>query len=595
MHNQILIAAATVESSALGGFLIPTVAVASIVALFVTARAVASRYKTVPPNGIGVFYGRNYTYSYTDTAGNPAKGNRGFLVIQGGGKIQIPIVEKYEIMSTAAFQVEIQESQVPTAKNVPLNITAVATCRISQNPDEQSNAVQAFLGKREEEISTTISQILRGHVRSIIAKLTVEQILRDRAEFNKQVLEESSDEFRKLGIQIITLVVQDVQDSDGYIKALGKKETAAIIRDAAVATAEATKETEIKTSNAQRESAQVKAENAALVADAEKVRDIKIAEFKVQTETKKAEADMANAIAKTTQEQALRVKEAGRDAAQAEAGVAVQEKQAVLNQKKFEATIITEATAKAKAALIEADNQQQVAERTSQRVVIESTGKANALAKEGEGIASKTKTVAIADAEATKVRLTAQAEGDKATLLAAAEGNKATLLAVADGRRASLLAEAEGNEKALLAVANGKRAALLAEAEGTDKLAKALSELSESGRFIMVLDRLPSILDHGGEAGSKLLAAMFGPLGESLGAIKNVSIVDMGGNGGKGLNGFAGSIPTMVAEFFAKAKASGVDVTPLLKLLKMDPAKLAEMAGFIEVPADGTPKTDDKK
>jgi flotillin len=595
MHNQFLLAVASAESSsALGGFLIPVVAVASIVALVVTARAVASRYKTVPPNGIGVFYGRKYAYTYTDATGNSVKGTRGFMVIQGGGKIQIPVVEKYDVMSTAAFQVEIQENQVPTVKNVPVQITAVATCRISPNPDEQSNAVQAFLGKHQDEISKTIQEILRGHVRSIIAKLSVEQILRDRAEFNKQVLEESSDEFRKLGIQIITLVVQDVQDSDGYIKALGKKETAAIIRDAAIATAEATKETEIKTSNAQRESATVRAENAALVADAEKVRDIKIAEFRVQTESKKAEADMANAIAKTTQEQALRVKEAGRDAAQAEAGVAVQEKQAILNQKKFEATIITEATAKAKAALIDAENQQQVAERTSQRIVIESTGKANALVKEGEGQASKTRTIAIADAEATKVRLTAQAEGDKASLLAAAEGNKATLLAAADGRRASLLAEAEGNEKALLAVANGKRAALLAEAEGTEKLAEALEGLSESGRFIMVLDRLPLLLDRGGDAGAKMLAAMFGPLGESLGAIKSVSIVDMGGSGGKGLNGFASSIPSMVAEFFAKAKASGVDVTPLLKLLKMDPAKLAEMAGFVDVPADIVPKTDDK-
>ena len=571
MHNQLL-AAADVSS----GWLLPTVAVSAVVALFVTARAVASRYKTVPPNGIGVFYGRKYAYTYTDTAGNTVKGYRGFMVIQGGGKIQIPVVEKYDVMSTAAFQVEIKENQVPTVKNVPVQITAVATCRISQNPDEQSNAVQAFLGKEQNEISVTIQEILRGHVRSIIAKLSVEQILRDRAEFNKQVLEESSDEFRKLGIQIITLVVQDVQDSDGYIKALGKKETAAIIRDAAIATAEATKETEIKTSNALRDSAMVKAENAAQVADAEKVRDIKIAEFKVQTETKKAEADMANAIAKTTQEQALKVKEAQRDAAQAEAGVSVQEKQAILNQKKYEATTITEATAKAKAALIEADNAQQVAERTASRAVIESTGRANALIKEGEGVASKTRTVAAAEAEATRVRLTAEADG-----------NKATLLATADGRKASLLAEAEGSERSLLAVASGKRAALLAEAEGTEKLAKALAELSDSGKFIMILDRLPLLFDRGGDAGSKMLSAIFDPLGQSLGAIKNVSIVDMGGNGGKGVNSFAGSIPAMVAEFFAKAKASGIDVSPFLKLLKMDPAKLAEMAGFVETPPDG--------
>jgi hypothetical protein len=98
----------------------------------------------------------------------------------------------------------------------------------------------------------------------------------------------------------------------------------------------------------------------------------------------------------------------------------------------------------------------------------------------------------------------------------------------------------------------------------------------------MILDRLPLLLDKGGDAGQKMLSAVFNPLGTSLGAIKNVSIVEMGnsGNGKGGVEGFVGAIPGMVSEFFLKAKASGVDVTPLLNLLKMDPTKLAAMAGI---------------
>jgi flotillin len=585
MHNVLILAAAVESPGLLGGFFVPAIIIAVVIAVAVVGFIVASRYKTIPPNGIGVFFGREYSYNYTED-GQQKVGKRGFKIVTGGGKILLPVVERYEVMSTAAFQVEIQEQQVPTAKNVPVNITAVATCRVSPNPDEQSNAVQAFLGKSQEDIRNTISEILRGHVRSIIAKLSVEQILRDRAEFNKQVLEESSDEFRRLGIQIVTLVVQDVQDTEGYIKALGRKETAAIIRDAEIATAEAKKDTEVKTSNAAREAAEVKAQNASKVAEAEKNRDIQIAEFKVQTEGKKAEADLANAIAKTAQEQQLRVKEAARDAAAAEAGIAVQEKAATLNQKKLEATIIVEATAKAKAQLIEAENLQSVAERTARRLEIESVGKANAAVKEGEGIASKTRTIAGADAEATRVKLTAEAEGNRATQLANAEGVKANQLAVAEGRRATLLAEAEGAEKGLLATANGKRASLLAEAEGTEKLAEALKQLSEQGKFIMVLDRLPLLLDKGGEAGAKMLSAIFDPLGESVGAIKSVSIVDMAGNGKNGVTGFAGALPSMVTEFFLKAKASGVDVSPLLRLLKMDPAELAKMAGMVAPATD---------
>lgn len=582
--NKMLILAAT-EPGLLGGFFIPAIVIAVVIAVAIVGFIAASRYKTVPPNGIGVFYGRKYKYAYVE--GETTKwGTRGFDILTGGGRLLWPIIERWEVMSTAAFQLEIKENQVPTAKNVPVNIEAVATCRISSIPEEQANAVQAFLGKRPEEIGETVSEILRGHVRSIIAKLTVEQILRDRNEFNKQVLEESGDEFRRLGIQIITLVVQDVQDAEGYIKALGRRETAAIIRDAEIATAEAKKETEIKTSNALREAAEVKAQNAAKTADAEKHRDIQIAEFKVQTETKKAEADMANAIAKATQEQQLRVKEAQRDAAAAEAGVAVQEKQAAVNKKRYEATTIVEANAKAQAALIEAENLEKVASMTARRMEVEAQGAANAAVKEGEGIASKTKTIATAEAEATRVKL-----------LAEAEGNKATQLAIADGRRASLLAEAEGSEKALLATANGKRASLLAEAEGTEKLAEALKQLSEQGRLIMILDRLPELLRTGGDAGAKMLTAVFDPLGKSVGAIKSVSIVDMngGGDGKGGVAGFAGSIPSMVTEFFLKAKASGIDVTPLLKLLKMDPAELAKMANIVTGPIEDVSSSTTKK
>jgi flotillin len=406
-------------------------------------------------------------------------------------------------------------------------------------------------------------------MRSIIAGLTVEQILRDRAEFNKKVLEESADEFRKLGIQIITLVVQDVKDTLGYIQALGQQEVAEKKRDAAIKTAEADKETKIKVSDAQREAAQVAAQNAAKVADAEKDRDIQIAEFKVQTETKKAEADMANSIAKTTQEKNLRVLEADRDTAAAQAGISVQEQRAKLKERELNATLIVEANAKRDAAIIDADALQQVATRTAKRVEIEADGNRAAAIKEGEGIASRTKSIAVADADATRVKLTAEADGAKAAQLAIAAGSEANLLAAAKGTEAELLAKAKG----------------------TLELAEAMKSLDERGQLLLVLDKLPGLFDKGGDAGAKMLAAVFTPLGTSLGAIKQVSIVDMGGTDSKGgVAKFAGSIPSMLAEMLVKAEAKGIDIKPLLKLAKIDTGKLQQMIGLVDsvLPAETT-------
>ncbi len=546
----------------LSGLTIPAIAIAVVIAMVVVGLVVASRYKTVPPNAIGVFYGRKYVTK--DGV------ERGFKIVTGGGKLLIPVIERFKLMSVEAFQIAIEEAGIPTAKNVPVKIIAVATCRLSQNPDEQYNAVQAFLDKDGHAISETVHHILRGHVRSIIAKLSVEQILRDRNEFSKQVHEESSQEFKRLGIEIVNLVVQDVSDENGYIKALGQQETAGVIRDAAIATANADKETKIQVSNAQRDAAEVAAQNDAKQAEAIKKRDIQVAAFKTETETARAKADLANAIAKTSEEQTLRKAEAQRDAVAAEANIAVQEKQAVLTQKKLEATVIVEAEAQRKAALIKADAAEQVAQRTARQIETEANGRAAATIKDGEAQATRTRTIASAEAEATQ----------------------ATQLAHAKGVEANALATARGTEANLLATANGKKAALLAEAEGTEKLNAALANMSDSAKLIFILERLPNLLDKGGDAGSKMLASIFTPLGNSLGAIKNVSIVDMGGSDSKGgVARFAGSIPEAIAGMVAKAEALGVDVKPLLKLLKLDTSKLQEMIGLVDtvIPADEIP------
>lgn len=553
--------AAAGADSWLSNLAVPGIVIAIVVAMAFLGIIIASRYKAIPPNSIGVFYGRKYRY--LDENGKPQM--RGFRAVTGGGTLVWPIVEQYQVMSTAAFQVEIKEQGVPTRRNVPVNFEGVATCRISPNPHEQANAVQAFLGKDQESIAETIQQILRGHMRTIVGGLDVEQILRDRAEFNKRVLSESAEEFQRLGVQIVTLVVQDVKDAHGYIEALGKQEIAAKIRDAAIQTAEAEKETKIKVSNALRESAEVEAQNAVKVALAQKEKSVQEANFKVETESRRAAAETAFSISKAEQEKQLRVIEAERDARAAEAGIAVQEKMAALKERELQATLLTEAEAQRKAAIIKAEAEVEVARRNATRLEQEAEGKRAATVKDGDGQAVRTLRIAEAEAAAVVKRTTAEAEG----------------------KRAGLLAEAEGQKAHLMAVADGKQAALLAEATGTEKLAEALAKLSESGKLIMILDRLPSLLEKGGDAGAKVLAAVFEPLGESMGAIKQVSIVDMGGSGaGKsGVERFAGSIPGLVADVVAKAQAQGVDLTSLLKLLKIDPSRLQDMLGSIPVNA----------
>ena len=170
-------------------FLVPFMILLVVLAFVVVIRVMASRYKKIPPNQVGIFFGRKY--SYLDPADGKTK-SRGFRIVAGGGSLLWPIVENLQYMSTAAFQTTIDETNIPNRDNVKVSVKGVATCKISTTPEDLHNAAMAFLGKKDEEIERIVTNILIGHLRSIIGKLDIDQILRQRDTFNKQVVDESS-------------------------------------------------------------------------------------------------------------------------------------------------------------------------------------------------------------------------------------------------------------------------------------------------------------------------------------------------------------------------------------------------------------------
>ncbi len=522
----------------------PLMIILGALALIFILKAVAARYIKVPPNAVAVFFGRKYKYKSEDGSIQ----ERGFHILTGGGKILMPIIEQHDIMSTAAFQVEISEHNIPSAKNVGIDVHCVATCRLSNVPEDLANAVTAFLGKNEDYVRTFLQEILKGHLRSIIGKLEIDQLLRQRDDFNRQVLSESAEEFKRLGVQIVTLVIQEVKDAHGYIEALGKQAIAETMRDANIKVAEAEKETAIRVSNAEREASQARNSNAGQIAEAEKTLQMKQADYKREVDAQKAVAETSYSLSKAQQERTLRVLEAERDAAHIEAQTAVQEKETMRRQRELEATVVVQAEAERRASIIRAEAAQQTtaleAETLRKKLEVEAEGHRVAAVKVGEGEASKSRAIAMA-----------KAEGDAAQV-------EKRLLAEATGKRQNLLAEAEGKEKLLLA-----------EAAGTRQLAEALQLLSEQGKLIIILDKLPLLLDRGGDAAAKVAREVFGAVAKPFESIERINIVDMGGGGGASnpINKLGDIVPNAVFRFLAQAKAQGLDVSSLLKMLKIDP------------------------
>merc|ERR1711970_1131905 len=68
---------------------------------------------------------------------------------------------------------------VETAQAVPLTVTGVAQVKVMKNPELLNMASEQFLGKKEHEIKDTLQQTLEGHLRAILATLTVEEVYSD--------------------------------------------------------------------------------------------------------------------------------------------------------------------------------------------------------------------------------------------------------------------------------------------------------------------------------------------------------------------------------------------------------------------------------
>jgi flotillin len=533
--NALPLLAASGSQAMLAGMIL-LIAVAFVVVVW----AMASRYKKIPPNQVGIFYGRKYKFLTPDGKLQ----HRGFRVVAGGGALLWPIIEHFQPMSTAVSQVEIDEHDIPNKDNVKISARGVATYKIETTQESLHNAAAAFLGKTDDELARIVRNILQGHLRSIIGKLNINEILRDRDAFNKKVVEESTEELRRLGIQIITLVIQEVTDEYGYIDALGKQSVAEAIRDANIKTAQAEAETKKQVSNANREADIQVAGNAVQVAQAERDRDVKKAQFKVIADSERAKAEQAFGIALAEQEKTLKVRQAERDAAEKEAQIEVQCKEAARKEQELEATVVKLAQANRAKQVIAAEAAKQVAvtnaEAAREAAIRRAEGERQARVYEGEGEASKTKAVMLA-----------QAEGEAAKT------------------KQALLAEAEGE-------AAKKGMVLKAEAEGTKQLAEALAKMTTDAKMILVLDRLPVLLDRGGDAMSKVATSVFSSVAAPLGQIDEVRIIDMGGNG-RGLDQFGSVVPNTVFKFLSALKVQGIDLKPLLTRLGVNLEELEQL------------------
>jgi flotillin len=508
--------------------LVPVLLVLAALVVLVVFMTAVRNYIKVPPNKVAVFFGRKHR--------TPDGATVGFRLITGGASLRWPIFESVSYLDLNIFSIDLDVRDVPNKDGVLVSVQAVANVKIRSDEVSLTAAAERFLSRSTDDIKQMAYKNLEGHLRSIVGRLTVEEIVRDRAKFNQEVLTEAAADLAKIGLGVDVLTIQKVSDAEGYIEALGKKRTAEVKRDAQIGEALAAREATIQSTTALREGKETENQNLALVAQAEKERDVRKAQYQAEVQAQQARSQQAGPLSEAKARQEVVAQEVQVEVIHTLKQTEVAEAAALQREKALLAEVVKPAEAQKVQTILQA-------EAAKQREILEAEG-------------HRTAVVAVADAEKQRLALegTGAADALRAKLLAEAEGNKAKLLAEAEGIKAKLLAEAEGI-----------KAKLLAEAEGALKKAQAFAKIDEGARTMLVLERLPDVI--------KAFAPVAGAVAAPMGNIDKVIMVDGGGEGSSTLKRFADTVPSTMFSVLQTAQALGLDISGLLKKLGVQEVK----------------------
>jgi flotillin len=163
----------------------------------------------------------------------------GFRVVHGGRAFRWPIIERVDSMDMTLISVPMGITGAYSEGGIPLTVSAIANVKVSSDPLLIGNAIERLLGKDRDEIARVAKETLEGHLRGVLATMTPEEVNEDRLKFADRLTEEAGADFAKLGLQLDTLKIQQVNDDRSYLDSIGRKRIAEILRDAEVAESDA--------------------------------------------------------------------------------------------------------------------------------------------------------------------------------------------------------------------------------------------------------------------------------------------------------------------------------------------------------------------
>jgi flotillin len=349
-------------------------------------------------------------------------GIRGPRIIKGHGTVIVPMVENAKLLSLELMSFDVAPQQdLYTKQGVAVTVEAVAQIKVKSDVESIMTASEQFLTKLPQQREGLIRLVMEGHLRGIIGQLTVEEIVKQPEMVSDRMRSTCADDMNKMGLEVISFTIKEVRDKNEYITNMGRPDVARIKRDADVASAEASRDTAIKTAIAQRESAiaraqadqeRVLAETLSQAKQAEAQRDLEVkkATYAELVKRQQAQADKAYEIQTNVMQQQVVVEAVKVQQVEKEQQIKVQEAEIARRERELIATVL-------KGAEVERQRIETLAQAEKQRLTMEAEGQAAAIRNQGEAEAEIIFKKGEAEAKAMNVKAEAFQEYNQAAVI----------------------------------------------------------------------------------------------------------------------------------------------------------------------------------
>ncbi|MFF7903352.1 flotillin family protein [Streptomyces sp. NPDC007920] len=265
--------------------------IGAVVLLVLLALVVVTRYKVAGPSEAFIVTGRRGKKSTDPETGRVSTDNSGQKVVVGGGVFVVPFVQQKFSLDLSSRHIPVAVRGAVTLRGVKANLEGVAIVKVGGTEDSIRAAAQRFLQQQDGIVGFT-QEVLSGALRSIVGRMSVEDIIRDRAAFAGQVAEEAEASLSGQGLVLDAFQIQDITTEGSYLEDLGRPEAARAKQEADIAEAVARRASE---------QARLKAEEE--IAVAQRTYALKQAEIKAETDEAAARANAAGPLAEAARRQ----------------------------------------------------------------------------------------------------------------------------------------------------------------------------------------------------------------------------------------------------------------------------------------------------